>query len=173
MIDQMLIYQIAIPLLIVVFLLLIWNEIHKRGDKVEVKLAKAYRWNRCFLNQKQGIIVLDLEMRSLKKRPVVIRDSGLEIIRNFQLPAPADHVPTIERIDQHNFENDDFLFAGKQLTFEQKGQTKSGLDVFLANKVPNKGKRLDVEYHWYDDKWRRYSRRFRIYLDRGAHEIVL
>ncbi len=171
--NQMIIYQFAMPLLAVIFLLFIWNEIRKRGDKVDLKLAKEYRWNRCFVDGRQGIIILELEISAKKNREITIQDSSLEVVRNFQFPIIADHVPTIVRAADYDFMEEDFLFAGSNLVFDRKGQIKQGLDVFLTNNPPGRGKRMEVVYSWFDEKWRRHSRRFRIYVDRGGRKIVL
>ncbi len=54
--NQMLIYTVAMPLVLVAVLMLIWNELHKRGNLVEVKLSEKYRWNRCYVMEKQSIM---------------------------------------------------------------------------------------------------------------------
>ncbi len=171
--ENMLIYQVAFPLLGVIFLLLIWNEIRKRGDKFKVEMAKEYTWNRCFFDGNQGIIILKIDITSKKKKRLVIKDSGLEIIRDFKFPAAADHVPTIERVGDTELNPADFLFDKSELVFTGKGMTESGLDVFLTDSVPKKGKKMVVEYSWFDEKWRRNMRTFSIYIDRGNKQVVL
>ena len=173
LINLNVVYTIAIPLLAVAILLLILNELHKRGDKLEVKMVKEYTWNRCFDDGKQGIIILKLEMISKKKKPFIIRDSGLEVIRDFKMPSSSDHVPTIERVDDTNFNPKEFLFSEKTLKFDHKGHSIIGFDVFLSNDIPKRGKRLVVEYCWFDEKWRKNSRRFTIYIDRSEKQVVL
>lgn len=171
--DELLIYKVAIPLLAVIFLLLIWNEIYKRGDKVHVKMVDEYRWNRCLPHEGQGIVILKIEIIGKKNKRVTIKDSELQVLTSFSLPTPTDHIPTILRIDDNQFEDEDFLFSKSELLFNEKGEKKVGLDVFLLEVIPGKGKSMDVEYSWYDEKWRRFSKRFRIYLDRNEHNIVL
>ncbi len=111
-------------------------------------------------------------MISKKKKPITIKDSGLEIVRTFKLPLPVEHVPTITRVKDSAFSEAEFMFY-KERVFQQKGESKSGIDVFLTDHVPNRGNRLDVNYIWYDEKWRRFSRHFRVYIDRSKPEIVL
>lgn len=171
--NQMLIYQIAIPLFIILILLWLWNEIRKRGDKFKVEMAPEYTWNRCFFDGVQGIIILKVNFTSKKKRQIILKDSSLEIVRDFKLPIPADHVPTIMRVGDTELEPNDFIFSRKEIVFDDKGEVRSGLDVFLTDAIPKKGKKMVVEYSWFDERWRKNSRQFTIYIDRGEKQIVL